>query len=62
MATYEQPQPAASPAQPSNNLVGGIFLGIMISVAAFAVFTGGFDRCTTLGPQGNKVLICGFRI
>jgi hypothetical protein len=46
----------------SNNLIGGIFIGLAIAVVAFAVFTGGFDRCGTLGPMGNKVLICGFRI
>jgi hypothetical protein len=45
-----------------DTLFGGIMIGLTIAVAAFAIFTGGFDRCLQLGPTGNKALICGFRL
>ncbi len=45
-----------------DTLFGGIIIGLTIAVVAFAIFTGGFDRCVQLGPPGNKALICGFRL
>ncbi len=69
MATYQQPQPAATPARASNNLFGGIVIGLSIAFAAFAVFTAGFDRCMSLkggdrlgNLETRSALVCAFRL
>jgi clan AA aspartic protease (TIGR02281 family) len=69
MATYEQPQPAATPAPRGNMLFGGIVIGLSIAFAAFAVFTAGFDRCLSLkggdrlgNLETRSTLVCGFRL
>jgi|EndMetStandDraft_8_1072994.scaffolds.fasta_scaffold157104_2 hypothetical protein len=66
MATYEQPQPAVPQGPAPNNLFGGIMIGLTIAFVAFAVLTGGFDRCMSMKGIGNletrSVLVCGFRI
>jgi hypothetical protein len=64
MATYDQPTKSGStPAPTGNMLFGGIVIGLTIAIAAFAIFTAGFDRCFVLGHStGYTALICGFRL
>lgn len=64
MVTYDQPKKSGSTLAPIGNMLfGGIVIGLTIAIAAFAIFTAGFDRCFVLGHStGRTALICGFRL
>jgi hypothetical protein len=69
MATYQQPQPAATPARASNQLFTGFIIGVAICIAILAMASNGFDTCLRIygGHQIGELttrdgLLCGFRL
>ena len=64
MATYDQTTKLESTSAPTGYMIiGDIVIGLTIAIAAFAIFTAGFDRCFVLGHSaGHTALICGFRL